>query len=184
MADIAQAIIAALRQEQEEIKKRAEAAAKRASKRYVDYDIQRRKDIMEKVAEGFYKGYSPKYYARRGSLYNLMRVTRLGDDEWEIDFDPSKMTYRNGSGGENGLYNTVFRNGYHGGAPSGPGHPKNGVPMWRYPYPTYVNWGKAATQSASPLSEFLKLDDEETEEDASNVFRRLWDEEWAAANGR
>ena len=93
------------------------------------------------------------------------------------------MTYRNGYGGEDGLYNTVFRGGYHGGAASGQGHPKNGVPMWRYPYPIYVTWGKEAAQSVSPLSEFLRLDDEETEADASNALRRFWNEEWAAING-
>ena len=185
MDDIAQAIAAALREDAEDLRKRAESAGRKAVQRYVDHDIQRRKDIMNQVAENFYKDYQPKFYVRRGTLYNLLRINRIGFDEYEVDFDPSLMTYRNGQGGgEENLYNTVFRQGWHGGASSGRLHPKNGVPMWRYPYPIYVTWGKEATRaSESPLQEFLRLDNEESEADANALLAQFWNEEWAIANG-
>ena len=184
MADLAQAIMAALNEDAEDLKRRAETAGKKAVTRYVDHDIQRNIDIMKTVADNFYQDYEPEFYNRRETLYDLLRVKRIDFDKYEIDFDPSIMTYRNGQGGgEDNLYNTVFRQGWHGGAPSGPQHPNSGTPMWRRPYPRYPLWGRVATRaSISPLQEFDRLDAEESEADANALLEKYWNEEWALAN--
>ena len=81
-------------------------------------------------------------------------------------------TFRNGYAGEDGLYDQVFRKGWHGGAASGDytfrgysfnksgwvvthtPHPDTGTPYWRTPIPYYSQWGrKAEISDPSPLQD-------------------------------
>lgn len=118
-------------------------------------------NMYRDAIDEFYEDYDPLYYRRRNSLYDLIDIT-LGKDSLTIEFDPSKITYRDGTGGnENGLYDLVFRQGYHGGSTKDTKgtHPNPGVPYWRTPYLLYSYWGqRAAKAPISPLLNFkLKL---------------------------
>lgn len=70
----------------------------------------------KKIIDLFYSEYTPKTYNRQGEngLYGLLRISR-DEDGMAYDFDPTKLSFRNGYNGENGLYDLVFRKGYHGG---------------------------------------------------------------------
>lgn len=123
--------------------------------------------IFNDVIRDFYNSYSPVDggYHRNESLYNILNTQLIVDSSFdgagmysdlEADFDPKKVTpYRNGYNLEGGLYDRVFRKGWHGGAGSGPGHPKRKHPYWRTPLNVWSNWGREAEVSAiSPFRDF------------------------------
>lgn len=123
--------------------------------------------IYKSTIDEFYGNYNPKFYERRenSGLYNLLTI-KTNDDELTWDFNPSVMTYRKDEDGnvkegtEDGLYDLVFRKGYHGGSmyDNQKGlHPNPGVPYWRTPEPHYRYWGRPAIKdSISPLENFNK----------------------------
>ena len=108
--------------------------------------------IFNNSIKEFYSDYAPLYYDRNESLYNLIEF-KHGADYMEISFIPEKMTsFRSGYNGEDGLYDQVFRKGWHGGAASGPYHPNVGTPYWRKPVPEFYAWGREAEiAEQSPL---------------------------------
>ena len=92
-------------------KKAKEAVSKAQEKTFEEYfevaDTKIR-DIYKKTIIDFYQDYTPpRFYDRRGSLFNLIQ-TKRGSDYLSIWFDPSKISYRNGYAGEDGLYETVL----------------------------------------------------------------------------
>lgn len=129
---------------------------------FLDVVKERIKTIYNTAIENFYANYpNPKYDRREDKgLKHLLVIThdkKKGELSW--DFDPSKIPYRDGSGGGEGdLYDLVFRQGYHGGSTydSKKGkHPNPGVPYYRYPAPYYTYWGRPAEKAPiSPLEDF------------------------------
>jgi len=110
--------------------------------------------IFRTFIEEFYASYSPKYYTRTGSLYDVYNVKANGTKiSWE-----SPYIYPGGHRlGGKALYQYVFQSGYHGGAPYGKpdadGNPHPGYMAWRlYPpnvhsqEPPYIYWGNPAAQ--------------------------------------
>ena len=84
-------------------KKAKEAVSKAQEKTFEEYfevaDTKIR-DIYKKTIIDFYQDYTPpRFYDRRGSLFNLIQ-TKRGSDYLSIWFDPSKISYRNGYAGE------------------------------------------------------------------------------------
>lgn len=75
------------------------------------------KKIYKSVIDDFYADYKPHFYNRRdnGRLYKLLKC-RSDTEHIYMSFDPSEISYRNGYAGEDGLYRTVFVEGWHGGA--------------------------------------------------------------------
>lgn len=113
------------------------------------------KNMYESAIDKFYGSYNPEFYNRRGSLYDLLETKYdKATQEYSYDFNPNKITYSHRSAGsysrgESGLYNTIFRGGYHGGAYH------NGDIYWRTPYPYYKHWGRPAEyEELSPLEDF------------------------------
>lgn len=144
------------------VKKAIDEAADEVSEELFDLYKTKATETFEESMQKFYDAYSPKYYGRSYSLKNLLDITNAGDGYVTLDFDPSKMSgYRSGYSGEDGLYDLVFRRGFHGGAESGSykgsgfyAHPNPGVPYWRKPYPSYKYWGSPAAQSTPPKDIF------------------------------
>lgn len=108
---------------QENTEKRIERAVHRVmpvvKREFAELFKLRVKQIFDESIYDFYSEYSPRYYHRNESLYNLLEME---SDENMISawFEPSKMTpFRSGYNGEDGLYDQVFRKGWHGGAGSG-----------------------------------------------------------------
>lgn len=156
---------------QESVNKQARKAYDETWKEWLKYVAGKAQEIMKGVAEDFYASYTPQFYKRRGSLYNLL-VINLEDsgETFEGHFNESAITFRNGYGGEDGLYDQVFRRGWHGGAGSIDAskeakmgaHPSPGYPYWRTPYSPpdskktgYYHWGRPADISyPAPLDVF------------------------------
>ena len=135
------------------------------------------RELFNETIDQFYSEYTPGYYDRTESLYELIQ-SETSPEYLKIWMDPDNMSsFRNGYSGEDGLYDLVFRRGWHGGADKGnvtrvhlPGndeaierstpHPESGTPYWRVPDPYYTAWGRKAYRSDSPLEVLkLKLDD-------------------------
>ena len=131
--------------------------------------------IFNSVIQDFYSSYTPEYYDRRESMYNILQ-TEISENSLSISFDPSKMTsFRSGYDGEDGLYDQVFRHGWHGGAPSGDGHPSSGSPYWRAPVPYYNQWGREASiASVSPLDDFRRRISDYQKYQMHDDFNKLW----------
>ena len=144
--------------------------------RYLDREM---RQIYQSVIADFYADYTPAHYERSYSLYELF-YTRMDFGEtpgMRYGFDPVNMShFRSGYGGEDGLYDQVFRHGWHGGADKGPGHPEHGTPYWRTPYPKFNQWGDPAeVADMSPLDAFNKRIDESIDR-FSDEFGRLIDQ--------
>lgn len=134
----------------------AESAVDIALERSVHTMLDNIQSKFKDTVESFYNEYEPKYYSRRGSMYNVLKTnqshTANHKVDVEIDYDEDAMTYRDGS---NGLFNLAFVQGYHGGA-AGTDH--NGMtvdaPSYRWPYEKYYWWGGRAFKSESPYEQF------------------------------
>lgn len=133
------------------------AAIKEAYARYFILAEEKIKTIFYTAVDHFYSSqFQPNLYERRFSMKDVLN-TKTTKDSLSVSFDPSRMTYRSGYGGEDGLYDLVFREGWHGGAKSGAGHPDVGTPRWRYPPPYYTFWdGQAEREEISPLQEIRR----------------------------
>lgn len=105
------------------------------------------KCIREGVRQ-FYASYSPKHYSRTYSLGSMAKPV-ITNNSFEL-----KLGAEFSEGGhhvsEDEIYETVFEEGYHGGAKYGAGHPAPGRPYWRTPYPELTHWGRPAVQSMPP----------------------------------
>lgn len=116
----------------------------------------------------FYASYPHPIYNRRDSLYNLFKTKRDGNTlrYW---FEPSEIPSRTGYAGEDGLYTTVFKEGWHGGA----NH--DGVMRYRTPIPYYTHWGKEAIQaSISPYDMFETLKQDYEKRGFKKDYRDIW----------
>ena len=152
---------------------------------FVSVEVNMR-EIFNDVIQHFYDDYEPLHYIRDNSLYELLQ-TRLSPegDSIAIWFEPSAMTsFRSGYVGEDGLYDQVFRHGWHGGADHIASykeakygvHPNPGVPYWRTPIPYYTHWGDPAkVASMAPLQEFRMRIAEYQRYAMISEFNRIWE---------
>lgn len=112
-----------------------------------------------------------KIYGRRNSLYNLFKTKREGNilRYW---FEPSEIPPRKGTNSKYGndfLYETVFKEGWHGGA----NH--NGVMRYRTPIPCYTHWGREAVQAPiSPYNMFETLKQDYEKRGFKKDYRDIW----------
>ena len=121
-------------------------------------------------------------------MYNLLKIED-GPDGIKWHYDPSVMAFRNdgrgpggrGYNGEDGLYDQVFRKGWHGGAADGPRHPDPGTPYYRY-YPShYRMWSGPAETTEPPLDAFNRRMDEFDAREAVDMWRKISFEEFERA---
>ena len=115
----------------------------------------------------FYNDYSPIYYERRYSLYNLFRIKRVGNTlrYW---FEPSEISSRTGYADEDGLYTTIFKDGWHGGAMH------NGVMRYRTGT-NFSEWGKPAVRSqSSPYDMFIALKEDYENRGFRKDYKNIW----------
>lgn len=200
MSEIGKVFSSAFDSYTKEIQARAEAALKRVYiATYKEYfkDLEAdMKALFEKTIDEFYDDYKPREgeYIRSHSLYALLRTElSLGDEEGEqglfIDFDPGEMShYRNGYAGDDGLYDLVFRRGWHGGADKISDekqakwgvHPSPGTPYYRKPKKAgYPRWGrKAERMSPSPLNRMKQYVREYEKNISQAKFNAIFQREW------
>lgn len=117
------------------------------------------KEQLQDAVDEWYAFYDPRYYRRTYGLEDIAKVEIKGSGaEMYIDayYDVSLMGGHNLGNEE--LYDLTIREGYHGGARSGPDHPNPGTPYYRIPVPylssglpPYSQWGSPAVKTPSPL---------------------------------
>lgn len=88
-------------------------------KEYMVFLEKKLRDNYVRIIDNFHSAYSPTFYKRRspggGGLYDLLRI-ETDEKGMDIGFEPSYIEMRDGYNGKDGLYTTVFLQGYHGGA--------------------------------------------------------------------
>lgn len=171
-----------------EDKKKFEEAVANASEEFFKLEKEKTEKIYENVIDDFYNSYDRKYYKQRGSLYHLLECT-TDNKRLTLDFHPEKISARNGYSGKDGLYASVFKEGWHGG--SGKGDKKS------YPFAVYENkyvpydgvvkpydsheykWVPAKKADVSPFDDFVDkwndFQDGEFEEDLRYIFNKHFD---------
>lgn len=176
---------------QDSVDKQAKAAKEEAWKEWCTYVKSKIEELAKGVADDFYADYQPEFYERRGSLYRVLQI-KIEDNGATLtgSFDEQALTFRNGYGGEDGLYDQVFRKGWHGGAGSiDPNkaavmgeHPSPGTPYWRKPYSPpgskktgYYRWGRPADMAPiPPLELFNQRLDRFLTQDAHPYYHELY----------
>lgn len=134
------------------VKKQMYDAALSAAHEILDEMEQDLNRFYYDIIKDFYSDYSPVFYNRAESLYDLLVISN-NQEGLTGGFDSDNATAFERGGGSDGLYEHVFRQGWHGGAT---GTDKHGmtvrVPSWREPFPWYSHWGKQAARARiSPL---------------------------------
>lgn len=180
----------------EKLQAKAEEAVKEARensfKEYFKVAEKRIKEIYEDTITDFYR-HGNHSYAPRKSLYDLIE-TKIEDDGLSIDFNPSKIVYRKGyaessksEGVTGGLYDIVFRQGWHGGAmingsmlyPVGsPVKPYDGTYEGKSLKPFKDNyhygWKPADKAPISPLNDFRQRIDEYHKIEYQKIYDEIW----------
>lgn len=171
-----------------EIKRRALDTLRNAQKSaYAEFYAmyaEKLKQMFNDAIDDFYSDYpDPEFYERKKSLYKLLQI-KVEKDGVTVWYEPDEMTtFRNGYSGEDGLYDQVFRKGWHGGADkiakAKEGkygvHPDTGTPYWRTPVPFYRRWGKkAAVAAISPLDDMKRRIDEYQEKEMQKDFNKIY----------
>lgn len=141
----------------EKLKQRVQDALDKAFKdayadffKLIDSRIQ---EIYQNAADKFYQAYDPIFYKdeRRGSLKKML-VTEVGYDYFSGEFKDDGILNRKGGS----LYDQVFKQGYHGGASTGPRHPQEGTPWYRTPHPSKAKIAKKITSRHGAMPMFGK----------------------------
>lgn len=161
---------------------------KATEKTYAEYFMyveKRVREIFNDAIQQFYADYSPALYDRSYSLYRLIQTKIESNGRGlSIWFEPSEMTsMRSGYNGEDGLYDQVFRKGWHGGADkispdkaerSG-AHPQPGTPYWRTPHPLYTAWGRKAEEAeTSPLDNMRNMLEKYEKSEFPDMLNKIW----------
>ncbi len=136
------------------------------------------KMVFTQAIDRFYSSYSPGYYGRTESLYDIFEIER-GAGSITIGFHPENMSSSEGSLGSAGLYEQTFKRGWHGGAGSGPDHPAPGAPFWRTPYGVYKHWGRSAAVSTPPYEEISRRIEEYSRTVMQSRFNSTLQKLWA-----
>lgn len=149
------------------IKQKVEKETPKIEKKVLDLVENKLTEFYKISVLEFYNSYPNPIYDRRGSLDNLFKTKREGNilRYW---FEPSEITSRTGYAGEDGLYTTVFKEGWHGGAMH------DGVMRYRTPIPYYIYWGKPAVQTLSPFEMFTALKEDYEKRGFRNDYKNIW----------
>ena len=177
----------------EKLQIRAEEAVKEAQKKafaeYFELANDKIRKIYKDTITDFYNSYDRSFYEPRGRLYKLIQ-TKITDEYLDIYFDPSQISYRNGYSGEDGLYDQVFRHGWHGGANIGgkmlipwtsPAIAYDGENTpWSFPRPWEKRigikhgWTPAEKAPISPLDDFKQRIDAYHQTEYQHDYNNIW----------
>jgi hypothetical protein len=174
---------------QEKAKEAVKEAQEKSFSEYFNVAEKKIKTIYKDTITDFYNSYPDPFYDRRGSLYDLIQ-TKKAIDYLSIWFEPSLISYRNGYAGENGLYDQVFRQGWHGGA--NVKHRGRMLVPWSYPTLEYngetspwepeiwnnesilSGWKLAAKAPISPLQDFKRRIDQYQKTEYQKDYENIW----------
>lgn len=114
------------------------------------------KNAFNDAIRSWYDSYPTKIYKRRGSngsggLFDLLKDEvemasgNDGERVYRADYDEGKMHGLRSGGGNEYLYDLVFKRGYHGGAPD-----ESGTYRYRRPVGKWYAWSRQAVQTEAP----------------------------------
>lgn len=156
-------------------------SAKEIDKQLAQQKKKKWETITSNAAQRFYSGYLPAFYHRRYSLYDVGVAEYTPDGlDVSVGYDPSKMSQYERGGSEDGLYNLVYRGGWHGGAWGANGSDFVGpesVPHYREPVYSWINWGRAAIREDIPPQQYAdeQWDEYLNGELTQNISQAVWD---------
>lgn len=152
-----------------------EEAAAEATNEFLPILAGHIEDEFSSAIEDFYSDYSPKSYRRHGGLFDILVLDipaggMAVSETLKAGFDPYMMTpFRSGYSDEDGLYDVVFRKGWHGGAR----HPTRGLAYWRTGR-RFSRWGqRAARADPAPLDDFKRRMEDYLQTQGVEDFKRL-----------
>lgn len=174
---------------QEKAKEAVKEAQEKSFSEYFNVAEKKIRTIYKDTITDFYNSYPNPFYDRRGSLYDLIQ-TKKATDYLSIWFEPSLISYRNGYAGENGLYDQVFRQGWHGGAningemlvpwTTPPVEYDGDRTPWSFPEPWNKRvgikhgWGQAEKAPISPLQDFKRRIDQYQKTEYQKDYEIIW----------
>lgn len=123
--------------------------------------------FVDIAVSNFYSWEGKIYTKRRNSLKNKdFFITERDGTFLKYWFDSDLIRYRNE---KLGLYDTIFVQGYHGGAYFMDGF------YYRKPVPYYTYWGRPAEQaSVSPLDDFTQMKEDYEQNGFRLDFKNIW----------
>ena len=161
-------------------------------KQFGAYQKELIRDLFKESVTEFYNAYTPSLYdregnvgSREGGLYDLLdddmfRIVGM-DNGGIIEYNSQNGVYDLvtpvllGREGVN-IFNTVFKEGYHGGAK---GNPDSNGYCYRFPDPYYTNWGDEAYPSDPPADIFEHKWISAEDGEMAVKFKELKDSEYA-----
>lgn len=111
---------------------------------------------FNEVVDDFYNSYTPSMYARRGSMYEVLKLSTHfdgSDATLSMDWGDDEMTFRDN---KPGLMELTFGEGYHGGARGTDNHGVTVETPWYRTPPYWDYWYFPANQSESPYDRFME----------------------------
>ncbi|MFR7913736.1 hypothetical protein [Eubacterium ramulus] len=142
-------------------------------------------EFYDKSISTFYGDYSPVFYSRKGTggMSDMFKTKKEGTS-LSFWFDEHQMVSRTGYSGEDGIYKTVFIEGWHGGSGkngnmSYPVAYEDGSPKpYNGKYKPYddcrYGWVPAARAPISPYNNFI----DQKENYEKNGFRKDYRDIW------
>jgi hypothetical protein len=139
------------------------AAVRALNATMIDMTEKFKPEFRKKIDE-FYDSYSPLYYDRRGQMGNILQIEKAesGEDfiHIVIDYDADYIQTRTGG---DALLDSVFGEGYHGGAYGTDRHGSTvSTRHYRKPYlpndpkKSWRFWSYEAVRTESPYENWLK----------------------------
>ena len=181
--------------------RRFEATAKDVYREFGEFQRAKIANIFHEAIESFYAAYTPHVYKRTYSLYKLLEMSL--DERGIVEYDSAldlvdREKMHLDRSGNNSLFDTVFLEGWHGGAKSiSPQkestwgeHPSTGTPYYRargmVQYPDnprpkmhrYGRWGRVAFRSKAPYEIFSEALDDAEENDLAQMFQEISQKNW------
>ena len=107
--------------------------AEKVNKKIVKYAYDKANEICKSAVDSFYGDYTPNLYKKRiGSLYTAYDIRIINGSQLKFSLGDEFMKGKHRVSNKY-IYDTMFKEGWHGGAHKGKNHPNPGDHYWRTP---------------------------------------------------
>ena len=174
------------------IVRNADKIAEEVNQKLVKYVYNKANEICKSAVDSFYSDYEPKLYKKRkGSLYTAYDIRIINGSQLKFTLGDEFMKGKHRVSNTY-IYDTMFKEGWHGGAHKGNGHPNPGDHYWRtppsprmmyieeYDEMAYVRpwtfwYHRPANRSVSPYDEIKKNWEDFVEGEGKEKLRKTLD---------
>lgn len=116
----------------QKIAQNADEIAEEVNRRTVKDAYNKAQSICKSAVDSFYNEYTPHLYNRKKSLYDAYDIGIRNGSQLVFTLGHELMNASHRVSSEY-IYDTMFKEGWHGGADKGDGHPSPGKHYWRTP---------------------------------------------------